>query len=79
MGSMASPYYPILSVAAATSATASAATVAKEEEYEADSDDDPDVFTVKKIAQAVHKASPFKEHTGFVAPWYILCIPLQKW
>ena len=60
---MALPYSTIFYLVA-TSATASAATVTKEEEHEADSDDDPDVFTVKKVAQAVHKTSPFKVPKG---------------
>jgi hypothetical protein len=44
-----------------TATSAAAATVAKEEEYEANSDDDPDVFAVKKVAQAVHTKPPFRE------------------
>ncbi len=37
-----------------TATTTAAATVAKEEQYEAYSDDNPNIFTVKKVAQAVH-------------------------
>ena len=50
---------------AATSTSTAAATVAKEEEHEADSDDNPDVFTIKKITQAVHTKPPFREGRFF--------------
>ena len=45
------------SVAAA--ATVAASAIAEEEEYEADGDNNPDVFTVKKVTQAVHSGPPF--------------------
>jgi len=59
-----SRYILVTATSAAVAAivvAASAAAVAKEEEHEAYSDDDPNVFAVKKVAQAVHKTSPFKE------------------
>lgn len=45
-------FYIILVTATATTTATTA--VAKEEQYEAYSDDNPNIFTVKKVAQAVH-------------------------
>ena len=46
------------SVTAAAAVAASA--IAKEEEHKADGDNNPDVFTVKKVTQAVHGGPPFR-------------------
>ncbi len=56
-------FFGYISVTAATTAatTTTASAVAKEEEHEADSDDNPNVFTIEKVTQAVHKEPPFRE------------------